>query len=99
TSTLSITSMQLSRFYVSRKFQGTGVARQMLGIVLAHAELQDCPTLWLSVWKENARAIAFYSKWGFASIGEATFLMGEDLQNDFIMERDVQASPPASRTN
>lgn len=99
TSTLSITSMQLSRFYVSRKFQGTGVARQMLGILLAHAELQGCPTMWLSVWQENARAIAFYNKWGFASIGSAKFLMGEDLQDDLIMERDVQASPPASRTN
>jgi len=98
-STLGTTSMELSRFYVSRKFQGTGVAQQMLGIVLAHAELQDCPTLWLSVWQENARAIAFYNKWGFASIGEGKFLMGEDWQDDFIMERDVQASPPASRAN
>ena len=67
--------MELARFYVSRKFQGTGVAQQLLGIVLAHAELQGCPTLWLSVWQENARAIAFYNRWGFRTIGAAKFLM------------------------
>ena len=88
--------MELSRFYVSRKFQGKGVAKQMLGIVLAHAELQGSPTIWLSVWQENSRAVAFYKKWDFATIGDAKFLMGEDLQDDYIMERPVQAAPVLS---
>lgn len=92
TSAPTITPMELCRFYVTRKFHGKGIAKQMLGIVLAHAELQGSPTLWLSVWQENARAIAFYSKWGFATIGESKFLMGEDLQDDYIMERAVQPS-------
>lgn len=87
--------MELCRFYVARKCHGTGVAKEMLGIVLAQAELQGSPTIWLSVWQENARAIAFYNKWGFTPVGEARFLMGEDLQNDFIMERVVE--PPADR--
>ena len=86
--------MELSRFYVSRKFHGSGVASQMLGIVLAHAELQGSPTLWLSVWQENARAVAFYNKWGFSIIGDGKFLMGEDLQDDHIMERAVL--PPST---
>ena len=86
----STTPMELSRFYVARKCHGSGVAQQMLGIVMAHAELQGSETLWLSVWQENERAIAFYRKWGFASIGESKFLMGEDVQDDFIMERAVQ---------
>lgn len=82
--------MELCRFYVARKCHGTGVAKEMLGIVLAQAELQGSPTMWLSVWQENARAIAFYNKWGFTSLGETKFLMGEDLQDDFIMERVVE---------
>jgi ribosomal protein S18 acetylase RimI-like enzyme len=90
----NITPMELSRFYVVRKFHGTDVAKQMLGIIMAHAELQGSPTMWLSVWQENARAIAFYRKWGFDSVGEAKFLMGEDLQDDFIMERVVQPATP-----
>lgn len=93
---LSTTPMELSRFYVSRKFHGSGVAQQMLGIVMAHAELQGSSSMWLSVWQENARAIAFYRKWGFETVGEAKFLMGEDLQDDFIMERRVQTAPIAS---
>ncbi|MEP6833327.1 MAG: GNAT family N-acetyltransferase [Gemmatimonas sp.] len=96
---LSTTPMELNRFYVSRKFQGTGVAQQMLGIVLAHAELQGSATLWLAVWQENARAIAFYTKWGFATVGESKFLMGEDLQDDYIMERAVQKSSLTLHSN
>lgn len=92
-STASGTPMELARFYVSPEFHGNGVSQQMLDMVLAHAELQGAPAMWLSVWKENARAIAFYRKRGFETIGEGNFLMGEDLQEDFIMERAVQPLP------
>lgn len=91
--TTSVTPMELARFYVDRAFHGTDVSRKMLEIVLAHAELQGAPAMWLSVWKQNARAIAFYRKRGFQTIGEGNFLMGEDLQDDFIMERAVQPLP------
>lgn len=85
----SITPMEVSRFYVSRKWIGKGVAQEMLSTIIAHARLHGAETLWLSVWQENARAAAFYAKSGFAIIGTSTFLMGEDVQNDYIMQRVI----------
>lgn len=88
------TPLEIARFYVSRKWHGKGVATEMLSTVLSHAATQGSASLWLSVWQENARAIAFYQKSKFETIGTGKFLMGEDLQSDFIMERAV-AKPPA----
>jgi diamine N-acetyltransferase len=90
------TPMEVARFYVSRKWQGTGVAKAMLTTVVQHAQTQGSPSLWLSVWQENPRAIAFYQKSGFESIGTGKFLMGEELQDDFIMERAVDKLPEQS---
>ena len=93
TSAPSITPMQVSRFYVSRKWIGSGVAQELLAQVISHATLHGAETLWLSVWIENERAVAFYRKSGFETIGTSTFLMGEDLQNDFIMQRVIPKLP------
>ena len=32
--------------------------------------------LWLGVWEHNARARAFYARWGFVEVGEMRFLLG-----------------------
>ena len=87
------TLLEIARFYVARRWQGQGVAPAMLATIVAHAFAQGAPTIWLSVWQENARAIAFYQKSGFLTIGTAKFLMGEDLQDDLIMERAVSTPP------
>jgi ribosomal protein S18 acetylase RimI-like enzyme len=43
-------------------------------------------TIWLGVWERNARAIAFYHKQGFVQAGTQRFLLGDDLQTDWVMQ-------------
>ncbi|MET0480415.1 MAG: GNAT family N-acetyltransferase, partial [Mycetocola sp.] len=43
--------------------------------------------IWLGVNQENARAVRFYEKSGFAIVGEKTFHLGPELHTDFVMER------------
>ena len=43
----------------------------------------DC--LWLGVWEDNPRAIAFYKKYDFTVVGEHIFTVGTDPQRDLIM--------------
>jgi ribosomal protein S18 acetylase RimI-like enzyme len=45
----------------------------------------------LGVWEHNPRALAFYKRWGFEIVGRQAFLLGQDLQQDFVMVRPVQA--------
>jgi ribosomal protein S18 acetylase RimI-like enzyme len=47
--------------------------------------------LWLGVWQENPRAVAFYKKCGFAQIAEKTFKLGTEVQQDFVMCHELGA--------
>jgi ribosomal protein S18 acetylase RimI-like enzyme len=56
---------------------------------LTEARSRDKDTIWLGVWERNARAIAFYRRWGFADVGSQSFQLGGDLQSDRVMARRV----------
>jgi ribosomal protein S18 acetylase RimI-like enzyme len=45
--------------------------------------------MWLGVWEENARAIAFYAKWGFRRVGTHEFVFGGKTYDDLVMERSI----------
>ena len=54
---------------------------------LQEAKAAECDVIWLDVWERNLRAIAFYRNWGFITVGEQAFQLGNDLQQDILMER------------
>jgi ribosomal protein S18 acetylase RimI-like enzyme len=37
------------------------------------------------VWEHNPKAIAFYRKFGFETVGDHTFMLGLDRQRDIVM--------------
>jgi ribosomal protein S18 acetylase RimI-like enzyme len=45
--------------------------------------------VWLCVWQENPRAIAFYGKQGFITVGSQIFILGTDRQLDWVMARPL----------
>ena len=45
--------------------------------------------VWLGVWEKNFRAIRFYKKYGFKKFGQHKFLLGNDLQTDYLLEMDL----------
>jgi tRNA (guanine37-N1)-methyltransferase len=44
---------------------------------------------WLGVWEENARAIAFYLKSGFKTVGTQSFELGGVMQSDLVMAQSL----------
>jgi diamine N-acetyltransferase len=56
-------AIELVRFYVDRALHGRGLAHTLMEATLAAASPR-AQTIWLGVWERNARAIAFYAKWG-----------------------------------
>ena len=79
--------VEIARFYVDRPWMGRGVGAALMAAALELASQRGCDVAWLDVWEKNARAIAFYSKWGFSVVGSQPFLLGEDMQNDLLMAR------------
>jgi diamine N-acetyltransferase len=81
--------VELVRFYVLEEWKGKGVAHKLMEACLADAQAGGFDTIWLSAWKKNPRALAFYQKWGFVEVGSAIFVVGEDPQEDAIMARGL----------
>jgi ribosomal protein S18 acetylase RimI-like enzyme len=78
--------MMLKRLYVDTPYKGRGLAGRLLDGVIAEARRRGASRLWLTVWTENPRAIAFYAKAGFRVCGSTTFVVGDDPQTDHLME-------------
>src|SRR5206468_4111164 len=57
--------MELARLYVGAEWHGRGVAGALMRACEAHAAGCGARSLWLCVWRRNARAIGFYRKCGF----------------------------------
>ena len=61
--------IELRRMYVLNRWHGTGVAALLMNEVLDAARARAKTACWLHVWERNQRAIRFYEKCGFTSVG------------------------------
>jgi len=77
--------LNLSRLYVDRPFLGAKVGAALLLRCLEEGRNRGHDVLWLGVWERNARALAFYSRWGFTEVGEMRFVLGSDPQRDLVL--------------
>lgn len=81
--------IELSRIYSLKKYIGKGIGKSLmlasidLGIKLKF----EC--IWLGVWQQNPAAIAFYKKWGFEIFGTHQFVLGNDVQDDWLMKKKI----------
>lgn len=80
----------LSKLYVLAAHRGKGIARSAMWFIEELARKRNCFTIWLTVNKNNLRAISVYEKTGFkrtrsqmADIG-AGFMM-----DDYVYEKEV----------
>lgn len=81
--------VELARFYVDQPHHGRGIAHTLMDAVEQQANILGGTRLWLGVWEHNLRAIAFYRKRGFVQCGAQPFLLGTDLQTDWVMNRTL----------
>jgi diamine N-acetyltransferase len=78
-------AIEVERFYIDRKFHGRGLGAYLMDACVEYAQQQSFTAIWLGVWEHNPNAIAFYEKQGFVRFGAHTFVLGEDVQTDFLV--------------
>lgn len=81
--------IELGRLYVDRPHHARGIAQALMQRCLDEAAARGARTIWLGVWEHNERAKAFYRKYGFVRTGQQVFIVGSDVQTDYVMERPV----------
>jgi ribosomal protein S18 acetylase RimI-like enzyme len=81
--------VELFRFYVDKEWHGKGIAVPMMDAVYEEARVRSGRTICLSVWQHNPRAIRFYEKIGYRIAGTQPYVLGNDVQTDWLMTREV----------
>ena len=82
-------AVELARFYVDEAWHGQGVAQVLMKGCEREALASGADALWLGVWQEAARPIAFYRRAGFTVVGTTTFEFGERRDADYLMMRTI----------
>ncbi|MFN8177805.1 MAG: GNAT family N-acetyltransferase [bacterium] len=85
----SVSSIELSRIYLVQQMIGRGCGSALMQACLEEARRSGRETIWLGVWEENARALAFYEKWGFERVGTQEFVFGGTAYEDLVMARSI----------
>lgn len=81
--------LELHRLYITRDFIRKKVGSIFMKHAIDYAKANGFAILWLGVWEKNARALAFYRKWGFEQFSAHTFMLGSDAQTDLMMKLEV----------
>ena len=82
-------ALEIARLYALPQFIGKGVGSVLMQLCIDVAKEKQKEVLWLGVWEKNERALAFYERWGFEKFGDTEFLLGGDLQRDWLMKKII----------
>ena len=81
--------LEIARLYVLKDFIGQKVGAALMKECISIAKGKGKQSIWLGVWEKNQRAIDFYSRWGFEKFSECDFLLGDDMQKDWLMKKEL----------
>jgi ribosomal protein S18 acetylase RimI-like enzyme len=81
--------IEIARIYSVQRVIGKGVGKELMQTCIKVAMQNKNDTLWLGVWEKNQRAIDFYTKWDFEKFGEQKFILGDDVQTDWLMKKTI----------
>lgn len=81
-------AMEIQRLYLLHAHHGQGYADQLMHTALALPALATAPEIYLGVWAENHRALAFYTRHAFTRCGEYDYAVGNQVDVDWILRRE-----------
>lgn len=84
-----IKAMEIARFYVSNAFKGLKVGKKLMQTAENLAKSMSCKAMWLGVWHKNTVSVEIYKALGYQIVGNTTFILGADIQDDYIMVKHL----------
>jgi ribosomal protein S18 acetylase RimI-like enzyme len=78
---------KLERIYILKAFHDLKLGFTLLQHIITISKEANQSGIWLHVWIENARTVAFYKKYGFKIIGHYDFKISETHSNpNYVMQ-------------
>tara|TARA_R110002050_G_scaffold1281_4_gene9329 strand:+ start:75150 stop:75662 length:513 start_codon:yes stop_codon:yes gene_type:complete len=72
---------KLERLYLLEEFYGQNLGTELFDFNVELSKSQEQQGIWLYVWVENHKAIRFYTKCGFKTVGSYNFKISETHTN------------------
>ncbi len=79
--------IELKRIYAFSRFHGAGIGQSLMLAAIEDARQHGAARLLLGTYQGNHRAVAFYTRHGFALIGTRKFQVGNKLFDDIVMAK------------
>jgi ribosomal protein S18 acetylase RimI-like enzyme len=89
----TLRAAQIQKIYILRDYLAQGIGLPLLQAACGLAADLNVETIWLTVLNENERAIRFYKRHGFTTLGQATFQIGAQTFDFEVLRKDL--GPPA----
>lgn len=80
---------QLQKIYVLRDFISMKIGLELQNILLKTAKENRFTQIWLSVYEDNSKAISFYKKNEFRTVGSHFFQIGKENFKFMAMSRGL----------
>lgn len=82
-------SLEIQRIYILKSAKGHGIGSTFMRIAENFASEKKLSTIWLGVWEHNEPAKKFYKSKGYEKFSHHTFVVGDDLQTDFLLKKEL----------
>jgi len=83
-------TLYLSKMYLQKEARGQGLFTEVVKFLKGHCKAHGLHSIWLTVNKNNARAIAAYEKNGFTNIRSQVADIGHGfVMDDYVYELKV----------
>ena len=87
-------AIEIARIYAVTTAIGKGIGKALMQKCIEIAKAGNREFVWLGVWEKNQRAIDFYTKWGFEKFADHDFVLGDDVQKDWLMKKKLNPQTP-----
>ena len=84
-----VQTIEIARIYTVKEYIGKGVGKLLMQTALDLGHELSKEVAWLGVWDQNQRAIDFYTSWGFRKFAYHDFILGEEVQKDWLMKKEL----------
>lgn len=80
-------ALELKQLYTAPAATGRGIGSILMGWALADLAGAGANEVQLSVWSGNTDAHRFYARHGFEHVGDTTFPVGEQIDEEFLFAK------------
>lgn len=85
-------TLEIERIYVLRKHHGQKIGKLLFDKAINMARKHNLERVWLGVWEKNTQALSFYQRLGFEKFDTHVFMLGFDVQTDWLMKLELNAN-------